>query len=666
MTTFTFATQWLYLCATLFLFGSLFFIRFIADGEQGRLEHWRQKMPKLVVFFALVTFVSGLFLPAFQAIQVEGDSSAATNIDTWKLVLSATRFGFIWQIQQALSLLILIWLLYHKPLSTRFSATTFQTIALLLVTGQIFAGTLKSHASALEPLWLTLTLQNAHLLAAAAWLGSLPALYLLFRSAPAFNHRQDLILTGQALARFSRLATLMVPLVLASGIGAAIYQVEQWGELIATPYGQLLLDKTVLFLGMLCCGLMIRKKILPSGDNLQKKPELIVMAWRWIGAELFLGINLVFAASRIRETTPASHEETPYWPFDFRFSLEATWQEFPSIHNQVMLGLALFFAAVILGIVLWKKYHQKWVGTVVSLVAGTIGLTIALPPLTVDAYPETYRRTTVPYVAVSIANGERLFLEHCTDCHGVDATGNGPLAAMLPKPPANLTEPHTELHTAGDIFWWLTHGMPAGNMPGFKSVLDEDDRWDLINFLRTHSEGYEGRIITHTTRPEQPWLGAPDFYFFTEETSGNLRDFREQQVILLVFCAQPQCEQRLQRLAKNYPLLQLLGGEIIAVITQGQSNHSTPYPFTVITEETNDIARTYAQLRRSLQKLGDADNKDFPQQMEFLIDRFGYIRGRWIPEQTPEGWNDLSFLNEQVQLLAKEEQILPPPDDHVH
>ncbi len=666
MTFFTFATQWLYLSATLFLFGSLFFIRLIADGDQKYLDHWRQKMPAIFVFFAAVAFVSGLFLPAFQAVQVEGNSSAATNIDTWKLVLSATRFGFIWQIQQALSLLILIWVLCHKSLSSRLSAPTFQTIALLLVTSQIFAGTLKSHASALEPLWLTLTIQGSHLLAAAAWLGSLPALYLLFRSAPAFNHRQDLLLTGQALTRFSLLATLMVPLILVSGIGAALYQVEQWGELIATPYGQLLLDKIVLFLGMLVCGLMIRNKIMPSGDNLQKKPELVVLAWRWIGAELFLGINLMFAASRIRETTPASHEETPYWPFDFRFSLEATWQEYPSIHNQVMLGLALFVAAMILGVVLWKKYHQKWVGTIVTLVVGAIGLTIALPPLTVDAYPETYRRTTVPYVAVSIANGERLFLEYCTDCHGVDATGNGPLASMLPKPPANLTEPHTELHTAGDIFWWLTHGMPAGNMPGFKSVLDEDDRWDLINFLRTHSEGYEGRIITRKVRPEQPWLGAPDFYFFTEQTSGNLRDFREQKVVLLVFCAQPQCEERLQQLTHNYSQLQQSGAEILVVITQGQNANISPAPFTIITEETNDIARTYAQLRRSLQKLGDVDNKDFPEQMEFLIDRFGYIRGRWIPEQTAEGWSDLSFLNQQIQLLAKEEQILPPPDDHVH
>ena len=35
--------------------------------------------------------------------------------------------------------------------------------------------------------------------------------------------------------------------------------------------------------------------------------------------------------------------------------------------------------------------------------------------------------------------GEELFKEYCAACHGVDATGNGPAALALRKPPPDLT-----------------------------------------------------------------------------------------------------------------------------------------------------------------------------------------------------------------------------------
>ena len=35
--------------------------------------------------------------------------------------------------------------------------------------------------------------------------------------------------------------------------------------------------------------------------------------------------------------------------------------------------------------------------------------------------------------------GSDLFLRYCASCHGADATGNGPLAGALKRPPADLT-----------------------------------------------------------------------------------------------------------------------------------------------------------------------------------------------------------------------------------
>jgi putative copper resistance protein D len=52
--------------------------------------------------------------------------------------------------------------------------------------------------------------------------------------------------------------------------------------------------------------------------------------------------------------------------------------------------------------------------------------------------------------------------------------------------------------------------------------------------------------------------------------------------------------------------------------------------------------------------------------MELLVDRFGYLRGRWMPQQDSAGWSDGEFLSAQLQQLQREPQILPPAEDHVH
>ena len=48
-------------------------------------------------------------------------------------------------------------------------------------------------------------------------------------------------------------------------------------------------------------------------------------------------------------------------------------------------------------------------------------------------------------------------------------------------PPSLLA--HLGQHSDGDLFYWITNGMPGG-MPAWASKLSETDRWNLINYLR--------------------------------------------------------------------------------------------------------------------------------------------------------------------------------------
>jgi mono/diheme cytochrome c family protein len=67
-------------------------------------------------------------------------------------------------------------------------------------------------------------------------------------------------------------------------------------------------------------------------------------------------------------------------------------------------------------------------------------------------------------------------------------------------PPADLTAPHLWDHSEGELYWWISHGMPGPDgapvMPGFAATLTPMARWELIDFL-------------HANNPTHPLAGAP-------------------------------------------------------------------------------------------------------------------------------------------------------------
>jgi putative copper resistance protein D len=89
-------------------------------------------------------------------------------------------------------------------------------------------------------------------------------------------------------------------------------------------------------------------------------------------------------------------------------------------------------------------------------------------------------------------------------------------------------------------------------------------------------------------------------------------------------------------------------------------------PFPVVTQGAREISSSYALFRRTL-SIPDLFGEGMkPTHMEFLIDRFGYLRARWIPNGDGQGWTDMALLTQQITQLNQEREILPPPGDHVH
>jgi mono/diheme cytochrome c family protein len=80
-------------------------------------------------------------------------------------------------------------------------------------------------------------------------------------------------------------------------------------------------------------------------------------------------------------------------------------------------------------------------------------------------------------------NGAVIFQKNCVLCHGNKGKGDGPVGANLQTKPANLTSPAVQANTDGSLFWKIGNGRAP--MPSFKSVLKDEQRWQLVNYLRT-------------------------------------------------------------------------------------------------------------------------------------------------------------------------------------
>ena len=85
----------------------------------------------------------------------------------------------------------------------------------------------------------------------------------------------------------------------------------------------------------------------------------------------------------------------------------------------------------------------------------------------------------------AIVRGEALFSQNCAVCHGADARGDGPSAASLSRPPANLTSGHSLMHSDDDYDYWITNGIEGTDMPGFGGKLQDGEIRDVIAYVRS-------------------------------------------------------------------------------------------------------------------------------------------------------------------------------------
>ncbi len=709
----TFA-RWSQLVANLILLGSCIYLA-VAGSRQALFGNaWVVRLEKLFPILATVIVIGLVGVLATTTGQATGVEANAWKPEAWVNIVQHTNMGHMWALRAVFALFLFAVAIFISLKRER--VRWHYIVGACIASLPLITSAMVSHAGADENFMLYVPVYAIHILVAGAWFGALPAFLLIIFDRHNCDAKGDqLVLNIESLRKFSFIALPIMVAIVVTGLILTDRMVESdYHALVASTYGWALVIKISLLVIILLIAYQARARWLPSFErvcdvinhsNSEEKskgnfsffrkwqnktgeaevnhcPEMtpesgVAKLRKWVRIEFVIALFLVLFATILSNSVPAKHAMVENWPYSFRFTIDgsigAGSLRDPTVQFFLGLGVFLFAAAAgVFGISKRKGWSRKKRGIITGSLLIT-GIAVVLPQFAVDAYPETYRDTPVPFDAISISNGSVHFSEFCSSCHGLQGKGNGILAKTLPKTPVDLlTEPHTARHTAGDFFHWLGYGIEGTGMPGFINSLSEEDRWDTVNYIHAMSRGYQARLLSSQVVPDKPSIAPPVFQFTDYHgNAGTLKDYRQSSNVMLVFFSWPKSLSRLKEISESYEQLKKLNTVVLAVPLDGYSEaavakFASRAPIEIVRDGWFEIKNSYALYRRTLKYPDILGSGSVPNHMEFIVDRFGYLRARWIPSLDQSGWDNLNLLTSQLKQLNQEKEILPPPKDHVH
>lgn len=220
-------------------------------------------LARMAVYVGLLFGIGGLFavrwlipggadgLPIIKAALLLGLSATAASLglqglDALGAPLSGLTDHAIWSAGFATSFGLTVVVLSFAFLLAIVASSRTIVVGRVASLVAIVAGSagmaLSGHASAATPQWLMRPAVFLHVITIAIWVGSLPPLaYALRRGDDAGR---------QALGRFSHLIPVCVAALSVAGLLLALVQVQKFGALFSTAYGNVLLAKLALLVAL--------------------------------------------------------------------------------------------------------------------------------------------------------------------------------------------------------------------------------------------------------------------------------------------------------------------------------------------------------------------------------------------------------------------------------
>jgi putative copper export protein/mono/diheme cytochrome c family protein len=489
-----------------------------------------------------------------------------------------------------------------------------------------------------------------HLIAASAWLGGLVPLTLLLAAA----RRQEISLASAraATSRFSTLGVISVGTLIATGIVNGWVLAGGVPAWIGTDYGRLLVIKVMLFFAMVAIAAVNRLRLTPrladeaAAASGSAKGEALRALMRNSLIEAALGLAILVIVGALGTTPPGAHVQ-PTWPFAIRLSAAAF--DDPTLRAKIVLalwtiagGVMLATLLIVFGLVIRRRRWPPIVASGAVVVASLIYAAPTLSLLTVEAYPTSFYVSATGYSASSIARGADLFATHCVSCHGRQGRGDGPAGRFLRVKPSDLTADHIYSHSDGDLFWWISYGI-GEVMPPFGATLDDEARWNLIDFVRANADA--AHLALAPTEVTDVGYQAPDFSAACPDGSTVMRDDLRGRIAHLILAGRGSVERVAQLAAHSF--------DAVAVMIQLEDVTSTAACRT----DDAELAKALALFR----------GKDVTQVdgTEFLLDPSGALRALWYPGAQPD-WRETDVLRREIAAIRSNPTARRTTGSHPH
>jgi putative copper resistance protein D len=633
--------------ATMMAGGVALFAVFIAEpafrkaGDERFGAKVRRQLARIAWVSLVVVVISGAGWLVLTAEEMSDRPPAAVFSEgVFWTVLARTGFGHDWLARFVLAGFFVGMLLWVPPArQIHMHRLGSAVIAAGLVGTLAWAG----HAAATPGVegGIHLTADILHLIAAAAWVGGLVPLAVLIRAASAEHDESSLAVARHAVLRFSALGVASVATLLATGIVNTWFLAGTVPALVGTDYGHLLLVKVALFLVMVSIAAVNRLWLTP---RLAHEPAISARhnALRQLGRnsaiEATAGAIILVIVAVLGTMPPGLHQQAT-WPFPSRLDTAAFGD--PELRATLFRTSAIACAAALIAVGIGMR-RIRW--PAIAIGAAIIVYLAASRLPTTAAYPTTFYASPIEFSTQSIAEGERLFATHCVSCHGQEGRGDGPWAALLKTEPADLTADHVYAHTDGDLFWWITHGI-APEMPGFGTVLDEEARWNLINFVRSNADATRLRLYGGGTEASFP---TPNFPADCPDGSAISIDQLRGQIVHIVLAGSHSDDWLRQVVDRD------IADKLRTIVITSRPDAARS--MSVCATDDPETIDAFARYRD--------DTKPF-EGTEFLVDAAGNLRSIWRSNDIANG-HDAAALGRRVQSLRIAPIVARPAGSHVH
>ncbi|MBN8902662.1 MAG: copper homeostasis membrane protein CopD [Rhodospirillales bacterium] len=291
--------------AVMLVFGSsLFRLRFAPESERRVFGPWYRSV---LIAAAIITLVSSLAWLDVEAGTMSGEWSNAANPHTVATVLYRTSFGQVWQLNLAAAAILLCVVFAPAKIQhlKSWSGIVVGLSALLIATST-WTGHAVMHGGLMGDIHPFV--QVVHVLAAATWLGSLPALGFALHSLRKPELAAQRSAAQHLLRGYSRMGYLAVGLVLLTGCIDTWFMVDSFGALFSTSYGRILVAKISLFLLMMGVAAVNRFVLTPtimhSGSNVTAAEASLRQLRRTVVLEQILGVSIIVLVSVLGTVAP--------------------------------------------------------------------------------------------------------------------------------------------------------------------------------------------------------------------------------------------------------------------------------------------------------------------------------------------------------------------------